>query len=168
MFSRARRCLAAGLAAAALAAAPAIAEGPFRVRLRALPHGQGPAVGPIALTTTSCLLLLVGFDYVDDVYRGSALLVENLDGEPTLTPVPLPEGVRAIGDEIGLGTTSWVRLSATRVLAAHSGPDGESGTGDEGVLLLDDLGGANTVQAIPLGTLVSPNVLALDERTVAV
>jgi hypothetical protein len=151
---------------AVLAAQAAVAAGPFRVRIEALPPGYAPSV--VALTTTSCLVLLSGYSFVDDVYLGSALLVEDLDGEPTTTPLPLPEGVRPIGDEVGIGTTSVVRLSATRVVVAHSGPDGMSGTGDEGVLLLDDLGGSNGVQAIPVGPMFSPNVLALDERSVAV
>ncbi len=66
------------------------------------------------------------------------------------------------------GSRVLLRLSPTRALLTHSGPDGAHLSADDAVYLLDDLGGANAVTPIPLGFVEAPWMSRLDDRTAVV
>jgi hypothetical protein len=69
---------------------------------------------------------------------------------------------------LDVGEVFQLRLSATRALVAQFGADLAPCTGDDGVFLLDDLGGTNTVTPIELGSLCPPWMVRLSDDTAAV
>jgi hypothetical protein len=139
---------------------------PLEHRAVLIAQGEDFPAAPLPLTTTS-VVVSTGRYFQGPV--GRFALVENLDqAEPSVTPLTGPEVLWGTSDLAGRGHTGIVRLSATRVLSAHWGPDGLVSSGDEGVVLLDGLGGANTAISIPLGTMGDPQVVRIDERTAVV
>jgi len=119
-----------------------------------LPIDGSDGVGPrLHLTTTSFL-----------IWAPDLRLVEDLDATPRVTPLALPHAT--IQPDLGY-PFRWTRMSATRVLVAQTGEDEAWGSEDDGVYLLDDLGGANRITRIALGP--SPGELVrLDDATAAV
>lgn len=112
------------------------------------PHGDalaGSAGAPLPLTPRSLLVGSRGPNGVPTDADDEILLVTDLDGAPTVTPLAAP----------GLPEFSPApsRLSATRALALGSGADGVFGTADDVLHLLDDLGGANAATPIEIGFL---------------
>ena len=124
-----------------------------------LPLGPSRWIGPpLPLTTTSFLIWAA--PYAGCPEQGGEgpelLLVEDLDGTPRITSlaVPLVSNVRW-----------WTRMSATRVLLLQKGEDQIDGTADDGVYLLDDLGGSNRITAFAVAPLGGP--YRLDDETAA-
>jgi len=130
-----------GLVSAVLAA-PTVTAIPFA------PSGdgsEGSISAPIPLSSTSFLCGAEGadgaFTTVDDVM----LLVNNVGTTPSVTALPTPYLTGYSGRP--------VRLSATRALVLSAGVDGVYRTADDAILLLDQLGSANSVTSIVIGGL---------------
>jgi hypothetical protein len=159
------------LAALALAAGEPRASGAQPLAVRAVElspteYDHQPLAPFLPLTTDSGLYLSQGpWEELGFSFRGSVtLLVENLAREPQVTSIPTPIGgllpIYAWENVVGL-----IRLSATRALLSHTGADQEFATEDDGVYLLDDLGGENRVTSIPLGRTTRPRMARLDHET---
>jgi len=159
------------LAALALAAGEPRASGAQGLAVRAVElspteYDHQPLAPFVPLTMDSGLYLSQGpWEELGFSLRGSVtLLVENLAREPQVTSIPTPIGgnlpIYAWENAVGL-----IRLSATRALLSHTGADQEFATEDDGVYLLDDLGGENRVTSIPLGRTTRPRMARLDHET---
>ena len=84
------------------------------------------------------------------------------------TPIPLTSSsfVAATRGADNLNTTAYdrgtiCRLSPTRVMLINGGASAAYGGADDGVYLVDDLGGANTVTNIPVGFLAKPDDVSI-------
>jgi hypothetical protein len=86
--------------------------------------------------------------------NSKTVVVDDLDSEPSLTPIETPTSSTCVGDgSLGIPSITYLlRLSPTRALLAHGDPDSGQETADDGVYLLDDLGGENRVTSLPTGT----------------
>jgi hypothetical protein len=165
-----RRLGRVALTAAAVAVVEASSAGAApTVRTLVLSEDEDRASQPLPLTATSFVIPLVGFDNDLNAVSGRWLLVEHLDGDPVVTPLPMPEGFTpAPANTSGNGTETMIRLSATRILVVHNGADNLILSEDEGLFLVDDVGGANTVVPIPIGPMGDPQLVRLDERSALV
>jgi hypothetical protein len=156
----------------ALACAAEARAGAQALRVRAVELGTTlesfvPADAVLPLTTTSVLIRTWGpnLHTPPSCEEGVAQLVERLDRGARVTPIPTP-----VGTACGWvnGNQHLLRLSATRVLMSQFGPDRMECTDDDGVFLVDDLGGANTVTPISLGVLCQPYMARLADDMAAV
>lgn len=124
---------------------------------------EGSVGAPLALTDTSFLVMAEGPDAAPETADDVVLLVRGIGGTPTVTPLATPNVVSYSGQ--------LVRVSATRALAISMGVDMTRRTADDGVYLLDDLGGANSVTFLPIPFLENDEVslpIVLDPETVVV
>ncbi len=119
--------------------------------------GHGDAMGgsvgaPLALGATSCLVPSQGPDGSQGTADDETLLVTGIGGALVVTAILTP----FLSDYSG----QFERLSATRALGFGAGPDGNWGTADDVVFLLDRLGSDNGVTSITVGRLEATDVHA--------
>jgi hypothetical protein len=103
--------------------------------------GQGGRLSP-----TSAVLVGTGPDGSWPSADDEFLLLQDLGGGNTVTHIPAPHLT-------GWSPSAVLRISETRAVSASAGPDDTDQTADDQVLLLDDLGGANTVTPLTVGYL---------------
>ena len=156
----------------ALACAAEGRAGAQALRVRSVELGSTlesfvPADAVLPLTTTSVLIRTWGphWSFPSSCEEGVVQLVERLDGVAKITPISTSVGA-ACGSVNG--NQHLLRLSATRALMSQFGPDRMECTNDDGVFLLDDLGGANSVVPISLGVICQPYMARLTDDTAAV
>ena len=120
----------------------------------------------VPLTVSSALVLAI--ERATDSPMGESselLLVQRIDRMPKITSLGVRSGKLFMTyGELAIAP-KLVRLSATRALLVHPGADGTWDTGDEGVHLLDDLGGSSRVTSLELGRVTIPRLARLDHRT---
>ena len=171
---------------------------------------------PVVLSSTSAVIATRGPDLAANTADDQFLLLRNLGGTPTTTPLAAPaldsaqsrvtalsptsflvasngpdRALRTADDQVylftGVGTANTrtdlnvpaifqraprqsVRLSATRAVIVSAGPDRAESTPDDQVVLLDQLGTANTITPITVPSIHDYGAglpVALSEATIA-
>jgi hypothetical protein len=127
------------------------------------PYGDSPggsAGVPVPLTSSSFVAAAKGLDNLNTTADDLLLLVTGVGTGPEVTPIATP----FLSDYSG----AICRLAPNRVLLINGGATAAYNTADDGVYLVDDIGGANTVTNITVGFLNKQDgytPVALDEKT---
>ena len=98
------------------------------------------------LSPTSAIMAGTGPDASSSTADDTFLLITDLGGANAVTQIPAPY-------QIDWSSAGPRRISETQAVSVTVGPDGASGTADDGLILLRDLGTSNTVSTLTIGYL---------------